>query len=159
MGEKIKEAIMQFQTAIDLKEAPMPMNYNINIEDAKVLLNYIELLQQENAKLKETLENNSKINVSDHKYASDMEDKLLELRDENTRLKEAVNNTYESSQDMMHEMQQEIENYKKILNEFEKWLDEKNTINLNENFTVIRLADIKDKLQELKEGKNEKSND
>ena len=37
----------------------------------------IEQLQQENKELKEILENNSKINIADHKYASEMEDKYL----------------------------------------------------------------------------------
>ena len=47
---------------------------------------------------------------------------------------------------------------KNILTEFEKWIDEKNMTDLDENYTVVRLADIKDKLQELKEGKNETNN-
>ena len=53
MSEEVKEAIMQFQTAIDFKTATvMPMEYSIDIENAKVLLKYIEQLQQENEELK-----------------------------------------------------------------------------------------------------------
>ena len=78
MSEEVKQAIMEFETAINFKTATvMPMEYSIDIENAKVLLKYIEQLQQENQKLKETLENNSKINIADHKYASEMEDKYL----------------------------------------------------------------------------------
>ena len=53
MNDEIREAIMQFQTAIDFKEAPMPMNYSIDLENAKILLDYITNLQQENERLKE----------------------------------------------------------------------------------------------------------
>ena len=53
MNDEIREAIMQFQTAIDFKEAPMPMNYSIDLENAKMLLNYITNLQKENEELKE----------------------------------------------------------------------------------------------------------
>lgn len=48
MNDEIREAIMQFQTAIDFKEAPMPMNYSIDLENAKILLDYITNLQKEN---------------------------------------------------------------------------------------------------------------
>ena len=54
MKDEIREAIMQFQTAIDFKEAPMPMNYSIDLENAKILLDYITNLQQENERLKQT---------------------------------------------------------------------------------------------------------
>ena len=81
---------------------------------------HIEQLRKRNKELKETLENNSKINVADHKYASDMEDKYLDEHN--------------------------------ILTEFEEWLERQNSTNLNENFVSVRLADIKNKLQELKEG-------
>ena len=43
----------------------------------------------------------------------------------------------------------ENKNIKNILNEFEKWLDSQEC-DIVENFVVIRLADIKNKLQELK---------
>lgn len=39
---------------------------------------HIEQLRKRNKELKEILENNSKINVADHKYASEMEDKYLD---------------------------------------------------------------------------------
>ena len=39
---------------------------------------------------------------------------------------------------------------KNILTSFEKWFEEQNPTNSNENFVGIRLADIKNKLQELK---------
>ena len=99
----------------------------------------IEQLQQENKELKEILENNSKINIADHKYASEMEDKYL------------------------------IEH--NVLTEFEKWLETKlqkeskvetsnettSKVILNKKYYVFN--ECLDKLQELKEGKNEKSND
>ena len=45
----------------------------------------------------------------------------------------------------------ELEQENNILTEFEKWLDSQEC-DIVENFVVIRLADIKGKLQELKEG-------
>ena len=49
MSEDVKQAIMEFETAINFKTATvMPMEYSIDIENAKVLLKYIEQLQQEN---------------------------------------------------------------------------------------------------------------
>ena len=47
----------------------------------------------------------------------------------------------------------EVYDLKNILTEFENWLEEQNVTSLNKNFTVIRLVDVKKKLQELKEGK------
>ena len=41
------------------------------------MLNKYDDLQQENEELKSKLENNAKINVAGHKYASEMEDKYL----------------------------------------------------------------------------------
>ena len=49
---------------------------------------YISILEQDNAKLKKQLENNSKINISDHKYASECEDKVIVLE---TQQKEFIN--------------------------------------------------------------------
>ena len=50
----------------------------LDIANARAdLLLEIQQLKQENQKLKETLKNNSKINIADHKYASEMEDKYL----------------------------------------------------------------------------------
>jgi len=57
MNDEIRKAIMQFQTAIDFKEAPMPMNYSIDLENAKKLLDYITNLQKENDDLQNRLEN------------------------------------------------------------------------------------------------------
>ncbi|MDO5003591.1 MAG: hypothetical protein Q4E39_05140 [bacterium] len=39
----------------------------------------IKVILKENQELKKQLENNSKINVSDHKYASECEDKVIVL--------------------------------------------------------------------------------
>ena len=47
----------------------------------------------------------------------------------------------------------EVYDLKNILTEFENWLEEQNVTALNENFAVIRLADVKKKLQELKVSK------
>lgn len=45
----------------------------------KLLISYNQALLKENAELKKQLENNSKINVADHKYASECEDKVIVL--------------------------------------------------------------------------------
>ena len=73
---------------------------------------------------------------------------VYDLKQENHMLKQAVDNTYETSQDIMYEMQQENEHYKNILTEFEKWLEK-----LNGNGEVLLPRECLDKLQELKEGK------
>ena len=78
----------------------------------------IEQLQQENEKLKEKLEENTKIYLHTSKYVSKMEGKYI------------------------------VSNY--ILTEIEKWLEEEKENDLNENFIVVRLVDIKNKIQELK---------
>ena len=85
---------------------------------------YVKKLQEENAKLKETLKNNSKINIADHKFASKMEDKYL------------------------------IEH--NILTEFEKWLEERLDMTCGTDYNIY--TQCLDKLQELKEGKNETNN-
>ena len=82
-----------------------------------------------------------------------------QLQQENHILKQAVDNTYETSQDIMYEMQQENEHYKNILTEFEKWLEEK--IKCTEQYADNDMAKgyinaiklCKYYLQELKEGK------
>ena len=101
---------------------------------------HIEQLRKRNKELKEILENNSKINVADHKYASEMEDKYLDEHN--------------------------------ILTEFEKWLEEQIkkmkqigkvmksdifvTKDLEHTLSIKVLESALDKLQELKERKNEK---
>ncbi len=53
MSEEVKQAIMELETAINFKTATvMPMEYSIDIENAKVLLKYVEQLQMENEELK-----------------------------------------------------------------------------------------------------------
>ena len=94
--------------------------------------------------------------------------KINQLEKENNTLKQAVDNTYETSQDIMYEMQQENEHYKNILTEFEKWLEEEiekrkdanvlDPIQVGDYYIKIVLKTSLDKLQELKEGKNEKNN-
>ena len=57
------------------------------------------------------------------------------------------------------ELKEQIKLFKKdlnnILTEFENWLKEQIPTNSNENFVVIRMADIKNKLQKLKGEINE----
>lgn len=57
------------------------------------LMEKLEQLQQENQELKKQLENNSKINVADHKYASTCEDKVIILE---TQQKEFIKYLEES---------------------------------------------------------------
>ena len=52
-------------------------NWNNILQIIRFLQDEIEQLQKENEQLKEQLENNSKINIADHKYASEIEDKYL----------------------------------------------------------------------------------
>lgn len=49
---------------------------------SKTVANAIRELKQENEQLKEQLTNNSKINIADHKYASECEDKIIELENQ-----------------------------------------------------------------------------
>lgn len=84
MSNEIKEAIMQFQTAIDFKEAPMPMDYSIDLENAKILLDYITWLQQRVAYL-ERSNNRREENITS------LQDECTELEQENERLKERLN--------------------------------------------------------------------
>ena len=113
----------------------------------------IKKLYEENKRLRTILQNNSKINIADHKFASKMEDKYLELQQENKELKERNDLIGKVLDEQLYLQYQD-----NVLIDFENWLDEKNMTDLDENYTVVRLADIKDKLQELKEGKNETNN-
>ena len=80
--------------------------------------------------------------------------KINQLEKENHILKQAVDNTYETSQDIMYEMQQENEHYKNILTEFEKWLENElfNKTQIHFQYSLA-LRKCLDKLKELKEGK------
>ncbi len=107
MSEEVKEAIMQFETAINFKTATiMPMEYSIDIENAKVLLKYIEQLQQEHNALIE---------------------------------------------------------FEKWLIDLQKYAESKQTYTISQKFEKKHLVDLLNnilkKLQELKEGNNEKNND
>ena len=78
MSEKIKQLIEYLQMFVnDDRKEITKYGVEISQDSTKLLLNYIEQLQQENKELKEILENNSKINIADHKYASEIEDKYL----------------------------------------------------------------------------------
>lgn len=98
------------------------------------LMEKLEQLQQENQELKKQLENNSKINVSDHKYASTCEDKVIiletqqkefikYLEDEKDRLARECSNIYEDSlghtrlvnADIFDEVNEILQKYKSII--------------------------------------------
>ena len=81
---------------------------------------YILEIQEENKVLKKTLENNSKINVADHKYASEMEDKYLTehniLTEFEKWLEEEINiieNTYSQINGNYMRMQPVLDTFKK----------------------------------------------
>ena len=95
MSEEVKQAIMQFKTAINFKTATvMPMEYSIDIESAKVLLKYIEQLQQENEELKQRIKDFEKYKMTPDELVALVSNELI-------RENEMLNN---------------------ILTEFEKWL-------------------------------------
>ena len=134
------------------------------------LKNYIEQLQQESKKLKKQLYSPDQVETTCPKCGEKLyinySREVYDLKQENYMLKQAVDNTYETSQDIMYEMQQENEHNKNILTGFEKWLEyqirqcEKETnhkqfsehdIEITTN-TMCRFQQCLDKLQELKEG-------
>lgn len=97
-------------------------------------LEKINKLIKENQELKKQLENNSKINVSDHKYASTCEDKVIiletqqkefikYLEDEKDRLARECSNIYEDSlghtrlvnADIFDEVNEILQKYKSII--------------------------------------------
>ena len=87
---------------------------------AAYILKKHEQLQQENKELKKALENNSKINVADHKYASEMEDKYLVehniLTEFEKWLEEEINiieNTYSQINGNYMRMQPVLDTFKK----------------------------------------------
>ena len=107
------------------------------LDDQQIsFLIYLENLQKENERLKE--EQQELIHLVTNKVIADYDyDNILKQQLNKERLKYIT----------LNDNKNEIEN---ILTEFEKWLEEQNVASLNGNFTVIRLADIKKKLQELK---------
>lgn len=62
---------------------------------SKTVANAIRELKQENEQLKEQLTNNSKINIADHKYASECEDKIIELENQLKQRDEVIDGTIE----------------------------------------------------------------
>ena len=75
------------------------------------------------------------------------------LQQENKNLKEKLEeNTkiYLHTSKYAGEMESKYVESNYILTEFEKWLEEQKENDLNENFIVVRLVDIKNKIQELK---------
>ena len=72
-----------------------------------------------------------------------------ELKEKNKKIK--FENTYTNIvHNAFQTEKKEKRYYVNILTEIEKWLEEQNVRDLNENFVVIKLADIKNKIQELK---------
>ena len=170
MSEEMKKLFWELKQYL----VPYSPNWYSLCETEQYILN----LEQENKKLKKTLENNTKVNVADHKYASEMEDKYLELKQENKELTRLVANKLVADYDYdsilkkqlneerlkyiaLEESKSEIEN---TINEFEKWLEyqvrqcEKMTdpsqfsehdIEITTN-TMCRFQQCLDKLQELK---------
>lgn len=67
----------------------------------------IDLLIKENQELKKQLENNSKINVSDHKYASECEDKVIVLKNQQ---KEFIKYLEDEFTKIQNDIEKEIDN-------------------------------------------------
>ena len=118
------------------------------------LKNYIEQLQQESKKLKKQLYSPDQVETTCPKCGEKLyinySREVYDLKQENYMLKQAVDNTYETSQDIMYEMQQENEHYKYILTELEKWLWKKLNVKPTNKIFVSECLEY---LQELKEGK------
>ena len=78
------------------------------------------------------------------------------LQQENQSLKKAnkiPRENAEHNDKLVDDYWWENKHYKHIIDELEKWLEEeKPTEDMNENFIMIRLSDLKNKLQELKGG-------
>ena len=93
MNDKVKQAIMEFETAINFKTATvMPMEYSIDIENAKVLLKYIEQLQQENKNLNKQLYSPDQVETicpkCGEKLYINYSREVYDLKQENKELKE-----------------------------------------------------------------------
>lgn len=73
--ETLKDMVLELKEEIEILKENAKNNDkvvdNVNWKN--------QLLKKENQELKKQLENNSKINVSDHKYASTCEDKVIIL--------------------------------------------------------------------------------
>ncbi len=125
MSKEVQEAILAFQTAINFKTTTvMPIEYNIDIENAKMLLKYIEQLQQENKELKE---------------------KNKKIKFENTYTN-IVHNAFQTEK-------KEKRYYENILTKLEKWLEEKINSPKLSLIEIITFKRCLEELQELKEGK------
>ena len=57
----------------------MKLDNTSTYESWLIVDSYLGQLEKENQELKKQLENNSKINIADHKYASECEDKVIVL--------------------------------------------------------------------------------
>lgn len=73
--ETLKDMVLELKEEVEILKENAKNNDkvvdNVNWEN--------QLLKKENQELKKQLENNSKINVADHKYASTCEDKVIIL--------------------------------------------------------------------------------
>lgn len=96
MNNEIKEILIQLEYFIE-ENYKYYNDFELNKNQIKQLLDYITNLQQKNEYLKKQNDEKTKIGVADHKYASQMEDKVIELQQENERL-------HENNQAMQEEM-------------------------------------------------------
>lgn len=126
----LKDMVLELQEEIEILKENAKNNDkvvdNVNWKN--------QLLKKENQELKKQLENNSKINVSDHKYASTCEDKVIiletqqkefikYLEDEKDRLARECSNIYEDSlghtrlvnADIFDEVNEILQKYKSII--------------------------------------------
>lgn len=90
-------------------------------------INTLELdnaeLKKENQELKKQLENNSKINVADHKYASECEDKVIILETHQKEFIKYLEDKIEScklTSDLIFNHNKEMKIYKEILQKYKE---------------------------------------
>ena len=86
--KKLEDYLKSLPTIKQNMSIPVATNIGINLDDLmnavkelKKVPTYDELLR-ENQKLKKQLEENSKINIADHKYASECEDKVITMENQ-----------------------------------------------------------------------------
>lgn len=123
------------------------LNDKIKILDKRDLYDEILKLNKENELLKDKLK--------------EFGDKFKQLKKENKKLKKNLFSPEMIGSACTKCVEKNCINYssdvyklKNIIIELEKWLEEQKSTKTNENYIVIRLADIKNKLRELKGGTN-----
>lgn len=107
----------------------------------------------------ENIVQNMEVSKEDKEFI-DMTHRNTELLEENQELKEKIKATNKGLNKVRLKRKKWKYQYYKERNknkELKKWLEEeKPTEDMNENFIMIRLSDLKDKIRELEQGNNDK---